>query len=118
MTGQALDVPIEHLPGELTPRVLGTVIRRFRDFAAAADAVQEASLAAAMEWPREGRPDNPSAWLTQVAFRRMADRIRSESARRRRRPALPGGGRQDQEPPGTQLPADAGRATFDTKGAT
>ena len=84
MTGQSLDVPIEYLLRELTPQVLGTVVRRFRDFAAAEDAVQEASLAAAMQWPREGTPDNPRAWLTQVAFRRMADHIRSESARRRR----------------------------------
>jgi RNA polymerase sigma factor (sigma-70 family) len=74
----------EHLLRELTPHVLGTVVRRFRDFAAAEDAVQEASLAAAMQWPRDGLPDNPRAWLTQVAFRRMADQIRSESARRRR----------------------------------
>jgi RNA polymerase sigma factor (sigma-70 family) len=74
----------EPLLRELTPQVLGTVVRRFRDFAAAEDAVQEASLAAAMQWPREGQPDNPRAWLTQVAFRRMADHIRSESARRRR----------------------------------
>jgi RNA polymerase sigma factor (sigma-70 family) len=84
---QPLDVPTDqlgHLLRELTPQVLGTVVRRFRDFAAAEDAVQEASLAAAMQWPREGQPDNPRAWLTQVAFRRMADHIRSESARRRR----------------------------------
>lgn len=84
MSEQAVDVPIEHLLRELTPQVLGTVVRRFRDFAAAEDAFQEASLAAAMQWPREGPPDNPRAWLTQVAFRRMADHIRSESARRRR----------------------------------
>jgi predicted RNA polymerase sigma factor len=69
---------------ELAPQVLGAVVRRFRDFAAAEDAVQEASLAAAMQWPRDGLPDNPRAWLTQAAFRRMADHIRSESARRRR----------------------------------
>lgn len=68
---------------ELTPRVLGTVVRRFGDFAAAEDAVQEASLAAAMQW-RKGLPDNPRAWLTHVAFLRMADDVRSESARRRR----------------------------------
>jgi RNA polymerase sigma factor (sigma-70 family) len=74
----------EHLLRELAPQVLGVVIRRFRDFAAAEDAVQEALLAAAMQWPQEGTPDNPRAWLTQVAFRRMADHIRSESARRRR----------------------------------
>lgn len=84
MTGQPLDIPLEHLSRELTPRVLGAVVRRFGDFAAAEDAVQEALLAAAIEWPREGLPENPGAWLTQVASRRMVDQIRSDSARRRR----------------------------------
>jgi len=84
VTGRPLNVSIEHLLRELTPQVLATVVRKFRDFAAAEDAVQEASLAAAMQWPREGPPDDPRAWLTQVACRRMADHIRSESARRRR----------------------------------
>jgi len=84
VTGQLQDVPIEHLLRELTPQVLACIVRRFRDFAAAEDAVQEASLAAALQWPREGRPANPRAWLTQVASRRMADHARSESARRRR----------------------------------
>ena len=84
MTTQAPDFPIEHLLRELTPQVLGIVVRRFRDFGTAEDAVQEASLAAAMQWPRDGLPQNPRAWLTQVAFRRMTDHIRSEFARRRR----------------------------------
>ncbi len=78
------DLPIGHLLRELTPRVLGIVVRRFRDFAAAEDAVQEASIAAVTQWPRDGVPDNPRAWLTQVAFRKMTDHIRGESARRRR----------------------------------
>ena len=77
-------LPIEQLLRELTPQVLGTVVRRFPDFAAAEDAVQEASLAAALQWPREGVPNNPRAWLTQVAFRRMADEVRRDSARRSR----------------------------------
>lgn len=81
-------LPIEQLLRELTPQVLGAVVRRFRDFAAAEDAVQEASLAAAMQWPREGLPHNPRAWLTQVAFRRMTDQIRSDSARRSRESEL------------------------------
>jgi RNA polymerase sigma factor (sigma-70 family) len=81
---QPSDISIEHLLRELRPQVLGTVVRRFRDFPAAEDAVQEASLAAAMQWPRDGIPDNPRAWLTQVAFNRMADYIRSETARKRR----------------------------------
>ena len=75
---------IENLLRELAPQVLGAVVRRFRDFAASEDAVQESLLAAALQWPREGLPDSPRAWLTQVAFRRMADHIRSESARRNR----------------------------------
>ncbi len=69
---------------ELTPQVLGLVARRFRDFETAEDAVQEASIAAVMQWPRDGVPDNPRAWLIQVALRRVADRMRSETARRRR----------------------------------
>jgi RNA polymerase sigma factor (sigma-70 family) len=84
VTAQPSDPPIEHLLRDLAPQVLGIVVRRFRDFAAAEDAVQEASLAAAMQWSRDGLPENPRAWLTQVAFRRMTDHIRSESARRRR----------------------------------
>src|SRR5262245_26100115 len=79
-----MDMSIERLLRELRPQALASVMRRFRDFAAAEDAVQEASLAAAIRWPREGRPDNPAAWLTKVAHRKMTDHVRSESARRRR----------------------------------
>ena len=60
---------------ELAPQVLGVVIRRFHDFANAEDAVQEALIAAASQWPREGVPDNPRAWLIQVALRRMTDHL-------------------------------------------
>jgi RNA polymerase sigma factor (sigma-70 family) len=84
LSTRPLEPAIEPLLRELTPQVLGSVVRRFRDFAAAEDAVQEASLAAATQWPRDGLPENPRAWLTQVAFRRVTDHIRSESARRRR----------------------------------
>ncbi len=74
----------EHLLRELAPQVLGAVIRRFRDFADAEDAVQEALVAAAVQWPEEGVPNNPRAWLIQVASRRMTDHVRSETARRHR----------------------------------
>jgi RNA polymerase sigma factor (sigma-70 family) len=87
VTSTSLDGPSEHLLRDLAPQVLGAVIRRFRDFAAAEDAVQEALVAAAMQWPREGVPDNPRAWLIQVASRRMTDQLRSELARRRRETA-------------------------------
>jgi RNA polymerase sigma factor (sigma-70 family) len=79
-----LSIPLDQLLQELAPQVLATVVRRFHDFAEAEDAVQEALLAAAIEWPRDGLPANTRAWLTHVAFRRMTDHIRSESARRRR----------------------------------
>ena len=83
----ALDTGAEHLLRELAPQVLGAVIRRHRDFAASEDAVQEALLAAASQWPHQGIPDNPRGWLIQVASRRMTDYLRSETARRRREQA-------------------------------
>ena len=79
-----MDPGFEHLLRDLTPQVLGAVIRRFGDFAAAEDAVQEALLAAALQWPREGVPDNPRGWLIHVAARRRTDQIRSDLARRQR----------------------------------
>ena len=82
MTRASTEFTHENLLRDLAPQVLGAVIRRFRDFAAAEDAVQEALLAAALQWPREGLPDNPRGWLIQVAARRMTDHVRSESARR------------------------------------
>jgi RNA polymerase sigma factor (sigma-70 family) len=75
---------LEDLLRELAPRVLGAVVRRTGDFTAAEDAVQEAMLAAAQTWPRDGTPDNPKAWLIQTAHRRVIDEIRQEQARRRR----------------------------------
>jgi RNA polymerase sigma factor (sigma-70 family) len=80
--------PIGELLRELTPQVLGVVLRRFHDFSAAEDATQEASLAAVVQWPRDGVPDDPRAWLIQVALRRMTDQVRSDSARRRREAEL------------------------------
>ena len=78
----------ERLLRELAPQVLGAVVRRYGDFGAAEDAVQEALTAAAFQWPRGGVPENPRAWLIQVAARKLTDQIRSESARRRRETKL------------------------------
>ena len=75
---RALDADAERLLRELAPQALGAVMRRFRDFAAAEDAVQEALVAAALQWPDEGLPDNPRGWLIRVASRRMTDHVRSE----------------------------------------
>jgi RNA polymerase sigma factor (sigma-70 family) len=79
-----LEAHAEQLLRELAPQVLGAMLRRFHDFAAVEDAVQEAMVAAATQWPREGLPDNPRGWLLQVASRRMTDYLRSETSRRRR----------------------------------
>ena len=84
MTTHTLDAETEHLLRELTPQVVGSVVRRFGDFAAAEDAVQEALMAAAIQWPRDGVPENARGWLIQVAVRRMTDFVRWESSRRRR----------------------------------
>ncbi len=75
---------VEHLLREIAPQVLGALARRHRDFAAAEDATQEALLAASIQWPSEGIPENPAGWLYRVALRRLSDQVRSEVARRRR----------------------------------
>jgi RNA polymerase sigma factor (sigma-70 family) len=75
---------VEHLLRQLAPQVLGAVVRRYGHFDIAEDAVQEAMLAAATQWPKEGLPENPKGWLITVAARRLTDLLRSEQARRRR----------------------------------
>ena len=67
----------------LVPRVLAGLVRRGEDFDAAEDALQEALLEALRVWP-EHAPDDPRAWLTTVATRRLVDARRSEVARVRR----------------------------------
>jgi RNA polymerase sigma factor (sigma-70 family) len=75
---------IEGLLREAAPRALAALVRRFGDFADSEDAVQEALIEAAQQWPARGMPESPAGWLVHVASRRMTDRIRSEEARRRR----------------------------------
>lgn len=74
----------EDLLRRLAPQVLGTLVRRYGQFAVAEDATQEALLQAAQDWPRTGVPDRPRGWLVTVASRRMTDLLRAEGARRRR----------------------------------
>jgi RNA polymerase sigma factor (sigma-70 family) len=85
---------LEDLLRSLAPQVLGVLVRRLGHFDACEDAVQEALLAAAVQWPRDGQPDNPAGWLIAVATRRLTDQVRSDAARRRREDmfaATPGG---------------------------
>ena len=74
----------EDLLRQLAPQVLGVLVRRYGNFDLSEDAVQEALLAAALQWPEQGIPENPRGWLITVAARRLADELRSDQARRRR----------------------------------
>jgi RNA polymerase sigma factor (sigma-70 family) len=83
-------VPAESVEGvlrRLAPEVLGVLLRRHGQFDACEDAVQEALLAAALQWPSEGVPEHPRAWLITVASRRLTDAWRTEHARRDREDA-------------------------------
>jgi RNA polymerase sigma factor (sigma-70 family) len=84
----SVDPGVEDLLRPLAPQVLGTLARRCGDFAAAEDAVQEALLAAATQWPQRGVPEHPHGWLLTVAGRRLVDQQRAASASRRREELL------------------------------
>ncbi|MER6173725.1 sigma-70 family RNA polymerase sigma factor [Streptosporangium sp. NPDC001681] len=103
-----MDSPaIDDLLRQLVPQVVGVLTRRFGDFAAAEDAVQEALLDAIAQWPAEGVPANPRGWLIQVAYRRMTEQVRNEQARRRREELVAS---QAPSEPRTAPPADDARA--------
>ena len=74
------DAP-EDLLRRLAPQVLGALVRRYGHFDTAEDAVQEALLAATQQWPDDGVPDHPRAWLITVASRRLTDLLRRDQAR-------------------------------------
>ncbi|HET6191833.1 MAG TPA: sigma factor-like helix-turn-helix DNA-binding protein, partial [Trebonia sp.] len=75
---------VEDLLRELAPQVLAVLVRRHGQFDACEDAMQEALLAAARQWPQEGAPERPRSWLLTVASRALIDAWRVDSARRRR----------------------------------
>jgi RNA polymerase sigma factor (sigma-70 family) len=104
-------VDVEDLLRELAPQVLGALLRRYRQqFDACEDAVQEALIDASAQWPHQGVPGNPRAWLVAVATRRLIDEWRSDSSRRRREEAIAA-----LEPDESRLPepAQADRADHD-----
>jgi RNA polymerase sigma factor (sigma-70 family) len=84
MESSTTDTGVEDLLRELAPQVLGALLRRYGHFDACEDAVQEALLAAALQWPDQGVPASPRGWLITVASRRLTDQWRSDEARRRR----------------------------------
>ncbi|HEY8800622.1 MAG TPA: sigma-70 family RNA polymerase sigma factor [Candidatus Limnocylindrales bacterium] len=77
----------EDLLRNVAPQVLAALTRRFGSFETAEDAVQEALLAAATQWPEQGVPENPRGWLITVGSRRLTDQLRSDLARARRETA-------------------------------
>jgi RNA polymerase sigma factor (sigma-70 family) len=89
---------LEDLLRRSAPRVLGALVRRYGRFDICEDAVQEALLAAAMQWPEEGVPENPDGWLVTVASRRIVDELRSAHARQRREEVAAADVRGDEEP--------------------
>jgi RNA polymerase sigma factor (sigma-70 family) len=76
----------EDLLRTFAPQVLGTLLRRYGagQFDLCENAVQDALLAAHQQWPIEGRPDDPLAWLVTAARRRLIDQMRSDARRRQR----------------------------------
>ena len=84
---------IEGLLRQAAPQALAALVRRYGHFDECEDAVQEALLAASVQWPESGVPDEPRAWLITVASRRLADRLRADEARRRREERAAGDGR-------------------------
>jgi RNA polymerase sigma factor (sigma-70 family) len=89
---------VEGLLRDLAPDVLGALVRRYGDFDTCEDAVQEALLAAAVQWPAEGVPGNPKGWLIKVASRRRTELWRSDSARRHREETVASLAPPDPEP--------------------
>jgi RNA polymerase sigma factor (sigma-70 family) len=75
---------LEHLLRTEAPQVLGALVRRFGHFDIAEDAVQDALLAAAQQWPTRGIPEHPRGWLIRVGYRRMIDQLRADQLRQRR----------------------------------
>jgi RNA polymerase sigma factor (sigma-70 family) len=92
---------VEDLLRPLAPQVLGVLVRRYGRFDVCEDAVQEALLAAALQWPEQAVPENPRAWLITVASRRVVDELRGDQARRRREETAVA-----QMPPGEVLVSD------------
>jgi RNA polymerase sigma factor (sigma-70 family) len=78
----------EDLLRQLARQVLGVLVRRYGSFGECEDAIQEALIAAASQWPRDGTPEEPRGWLIRVAGRRIADQLRADYARRRREDAV------------------------------
>ena len=102
---EAVPHDVEGLLRELAPRALGALVRRYGRFGACEDAVQEALLAASVQWPGEGVPERPLGWLITVGARRLTDQLRSDTARQRREEAVTFAAPDAGTVPGADAPA-------------
>ncbi|MGE5719572.1 MAG: RNA polymerase sigma factor [Nocardioidaceae bacterium] len=84
----------------LTPSVIGVLVRRGADFAAAEDAVQDALVEAVRLWATEP-PRDPKGWLVTVAWRKFLDAARADASRRRREELV-----EEQPAPGSGASVD------------
>jgi RNA polymerase sigma-70 factor (ECF subfamily) len=84
MSGAALDRVFREASG----RIVGALAARFRDLALAEDACAEACMRALEQWPLTSVPDDPAAWIYQVAFRIALDTIRRRKTHQRYAPVL------------------------------
>jgi RNA polymerase sigma factor (sigma-70 family) len=102
------DALVEDLLRKLAPQVLGALLHRYERFDMCEDAVQEALLEAAVQWPERGIPESPRGWLVTVASRRLTDQLRRERARRRREDAAATRVAPDElrAPPPDEVPRD------------
>jgi len=108
VTGAPGAPDIGELLRELAPQVLGALVRRYGEFGACEDAVQEAMLEAVASWPARGVPESPKGWLVTVASRRLIDEVRSEHARRRREQDHAAASAPLEQPPGPGPDRDEG----------
>jgi RNA polymerase sigma-70 factor (ECF subfamily) len=79
---------VERIFRQESGQILGALIAATRDFTLAEDALQDACIAALQQWPREGIPRNPAAWLTGIARRKAIDRLRRDATFARKREQL------------------------------
>lgn len=94
------EAAVESIFREQSGRIIATLIRVCRSFDLAEEAMQEAFTAALASWPTNGVPDNPAAWITAAAQRKLIDRIRRERTRREKQDSLL------YELPRTQIPGE------------
>jgi len=72
-------MPIESIYRQESGRALATLIRLLGDFDLAEEMLQEAFAAALEQWPREGTPRSPRAWLISTARHKALDRLRRQT---------------------------------------